>query len=127
MSIWRGQPGRTAVMGTAFAVFVVCCLLPVVYLLATTLSAGHDLVLDSRQRGLLYNTTILGLGTAVLATAVGAPLGIVLARVPLRRKALARLLAGAPVLLHVIRKERALGGVEDDFAGGELGGGTLDR
>ena len=62
-------------------------------------SAYTALVLDSRQRGLLYNTALLGIGTAVFATAIGAPLGVALARVPLRRKALLRLLAAAPVLL----------------------------
>ncbi len=56
-------------------------------------------VLDSRQRGLLYNTALLGVGTATLATAIGAPLGIVLARIPLRGRGVVRLLAGAPVLL----------------------------
>ena len=45
-----------------------------------------SLALDSRQQGLLFNTALLGIGTAVLATAIGAPLGIVLARVPLRRR-----------------------------------------
>ena len=83
--------------------FVVCCVLPVAYLLATTLGApgafAAAVVLDSRQRGLLYNTALLGVGTATLATAIGAPLGIVLARVPLRGRGVVRLLAGAPVLL----------------------------
>ena len=83
--------------------FVVCCVLPVAYLLATTLGAPGSfaaaVLLDSRQRGLLYNTALLGVGTATLATAIGAPLGIVLARVPLRGRGVIRLLAGAPVLL----------------------------
>ena len=90
------------VIGVALVAFVVCCVLPVSYLLATTLGAPDAfgaVALDSRQQGLLLNTAILGVGTAVLATAMGAPLGIVLARVPLRRRAVVRLLAGAPVLL----------------------------
>ena len=103
MGIWRGQHGRTAVIGAALMAFVVCCVLPVAYLLATTLGAPGSfaaaVVLDSRQRGLLYNTALLGVGTATLATAIGAPLGIVLARVPLRRRGVVRLLMGAPVLL----------------------------
>ena len=90
MRIWRGQHSRTAVIGVAFVAFVVCCVLPVAYLLATTLGApgafAAAVALDSRQRGLLFNTALLGVGTAALATAIGAPLGIVLARVPLRRQ-----------------------------------------
>ena len=85
-----------------FIACVVCCVLPVAYFLATTLwRSEHAYVavaLDSRQQGLLFNTALLGVGTAVLATAIGAPLGIVLARVPLRRRGV-WVLAGAPVLL----------------------------
>lgn len=102
MRIWRGQHSRTVVIGLALLTFFVCCVLPVAYLLATTLGAVSDaqsLVLDARQRGLLYNTTMLGVGTAACATLLGAPLGIVFARVPLRRKAIVRLLAAVPVLL----------------------------
>ena len=103
MGIWRGQHSRTAVIGLAFMACVICCVLPVAYLLATTLGAASSayvaVALDSRQQGLLFNTALLGVGTAVLATAIGAPLGIVLARVPLRRRGVVRVLAGAPVLL----------------------------
>ena len=102
MRIWRGWHSRTVVITVAFATFLACCVLPLAYLLLTTVAAtgdARDLALDSRQRGLLYNTAILGIGTAALATMIGTPLGIALARVPLRRKALVRLLAGAPVLL----------------------------
>jgi iron(III) transport system permease protein len=91
------------VIGLAFVAFVVCCVLPVAYLLATTLGAARSayaaVALDNRQQGLLLNTALLGLGTAALATAIGALLGIVLARVTLRRRGLVRLLLGAPVLL----------------------------
>ena len=103
MGIWRGQHSRTAVIGAALVAFVVSCVLPVAYLLATTLGPASRayavVMLDSRQQGLLFNTALLGIGTAVLATAIGAPLGIVLARVPLRGRRVVRLLAGAPVLL----------------------------
>jgi iron(III) transport system permease protein len=103
LRIWRGQHSRTAVIGAAITAFVVCCVLPVAYLLATTLGApgafAATVLLDSRQRGLLYTTALLGVGTATLATAIGAPLGIALARVPLRRRGPLRVLAGTPVLL----------------------------
>ena len=95
--MWRGQLSRTGVVGAAFAVFVVCCVLPIGYLLATTLGSASGayaaVVLDSRQQGLLYNTALLGIGTAPLSTTIGVPLGVALARVPLRRKAVIRLLA----------------------------------
>jgi iron(III) transport system permease protein len=100
--MWRSQRSRTAVIGVAVAVFVVCCVLPLAYLLASTIgsdAAYGAVLLDSRQRGLLYNTALLGTGTALLATAIGAPLGFAMARVPLRRKPLLRLVTAVPVLL----------------------------
>ncbi|MGH9161739.1 MAG: ABC transporter permease [Vicinamibacteraceae bacterium] len=102
--MWRRQPVRTGVIGLATAVFLVCCVLPIVYLLATALTDGSrtpvtSLLLDARQRGLLYNTAFLGVGTALCATVLGVPLGTALARVPLRRKGFARLALAAPALL----------------------------
>jgi iron(III) transport system permease protein len=100
--MWRWQSSQTAVVGAAIAVFVVCCVLPVGYLLTVSLSsleAFSALLLDARQRQLLYNTALLGTGTALLATAIGAPLGIALARIALPRKAALRLALAAPVLL----------------------------
>src|SRR5918994_6689006 len=99
--MWRGQLSRATVIGVAVATFVVCCVLPIGYLLATTLGSAdaYAAALDSRQRGLLYNTALLGVGTAALATAIGAPLGVALARVPLPRKAVIRLFAAAPLVL----------------------------
>ncbi len=92
-----------AVMGAASALFFVCCVLPAGYLLGRLLIGGDATPttawLDVRQRGLLYNTTVLGLGTALLGTAIGAPLGVALARIPLRRPALVRLALATPLLL----------------------------
>ena len=45
---------------------------------------------------LLYNTALLGSGTAVLATLIGVPLGVVLARMDLPRKGTVRLALAAP-------------------------------
>lgn len=99
----RGHRDQTFVMSAAFVVFAVCCVLPIAYLVATTFGFDGNtyraLALDSRQRGLLFNTAMLGTGTALLATALGAPLGIVLARVPLRFKGVIRVAAAAPILL----------------------------
>jgi iron(III) transport system permease protein len=100
--MFRWQSNRTAVVGIAIAVFVVCCVLPVGYLLAASLNgvdASSALGLDARQRGLLFNTALIGLGTALLATAIGAPMGLALARVSVRHKAVVRLALAAPVLL----------------------------
>jgi iron(III) transport system permease protein len=101
--MWRWPASRTVVVGSALALFAVCCLLPIGYLLFLSLS-GTDAVyaalwLDPRQRGLLWNTTLLGTGTALLATAIGAPLGLVLARIAVSRKAALRIALAAPVLL----------------------------
>jgi iron(III) transport system permease protein len=101
--MWRRDACRLTVLGVAVAIFVICCLLPLAYLLyefvLTADASFSALRLDVRQRGLLYNTAVLGTSTAVAATAVGAPLGVVLARVPLRGKDLIRLALVAPVLL----------------------------
>jgi iron(III) transport system permease protein len=91
------------VIGIAVVLFGLCCLLPVGYLLTLLLSgneaADGAIWLDGRQRGLLANTAFLGAGTALLATAIGAPLGVALARISMRRKMLLRLALTAPVLL----------------------------
>ena len=94
---------RTVVTGTAVVLFIACCVLPVAYLLTVPLTTGdvsyRALWLDARQQGLLWNTAQLGVGTALLATVIGAPLGLVLARVDLRGKALLRIALAAPVVL----------------------------
>ena len=68
----RWPSSRTALVGVAIAVFVVCCVLPVGYLLSVSLSgdALSALLLDARQRRLLSNTALLGLGTALLRQAM---------------------------------------------------------
>jgi iron(III) transport system permease protein len=101
--MWRQQFSRTVVIGTAVVVFIVCCVAPVFYLLFTSLASAETayaaVLLDARQRGLLYNTALLGTATAVVASAIGIPLGIALARVPLRRKQAIRLALAAPALV----------------------------
>jgi iron(III) transport system permease protein len=101
--MWGWRSSRTFVIGATGVLFAVCCLLPVAYLFARSLAGIQDAVaelwLDARQRMLLYNTTFLGIGAATLSTAIGAPLGITLARVPLKRKAAIRVALGAPMLL----------------------------
>jgi len=104
--MWGWRSARTFVVGTAVAGFVFFCIVPFAYMVAVWLidairqaSAYSDLLLDSRQRGLLLNTALLGIGTAVTATLVGVPLGVALARVSLPFKASTRILLAAPALL----------------------------
>lgn len=100
--MWGLYSSRTAVIAAAIAVFVTACVLPLVSMLTASLrgsTAFAALLLDARQRGLLYNTTLLGLSTAAGATLIGAPLGIALARIDLPWKPLVRMLLAAPLLL----------------------------
>ncbi len=101
--MWGWRSSRTFVIGTAAVIFGVCCILPAAYLFTTSLggvyAAAAALLLDARQRSLLYNTILLGVGVAALSTAIGAPLGITLARLPLKRKAAVRVVLAAPMLL----------------------------
>ena len=98
----RWLSSRTVVVGIAMVLFVVCCVLPLGYLVTVSLTdvaAFPAMALDARQRGLLLNTALLGTGTACLATAIGAPLGLALARIALPRMALLRVALAAPALL----------------------------
>jgi iron(III) transport system permease protein len=98
--MWGRRSSRTVVVGVAGAVFAVGCVLPIASLLLTSLGRAADAYsLDVRQWGLLANTARLGAGTALLAVAIGTPLGLVLARAPLPHKALLRMTLAAPVLL----------------------------
>lgn len=101
--MWRWPSSRTVVTGTALAAFAVCSLLPVGYLAIAAAAAGDGAwsssVLDARQRALLYNTAALGLGTALLSTAIGTPLGLAMARIRLPGKPLLRIALAAPLLL----------------------------
>jgi iron(III) transport system permease protein len=104
--MWGWRSGRTIAVGAAIAAFALFCALPLAYMIAMcfsepgrAVSSYRGLLLDSRQRGLLFNTAILGAGTAVTATLVGVPLGIALARVVMPFKAGLRILLAAPALL----------------------------
>jgi iron(III) transport system permease protein len=104
--MWGWRSSRTLVTLIAVAAFVVVCVLPVLFMLWPALmeprsiaGAMSALLLDRRQTSLLYNTILLGVGTAVLATLVGAPLGFGLARFELPFKAGLRLALIAPAVL----------------------------
>lgn len=95
-------PGSRAVfVGAAVGVFFTTGVLPLVYMLATSVGdvPASALFLDARQRALLSNSAVLAAATAALATLIGVPLGFGLARVPTPRSAVLRIALAAPVLL----------------------------
>ena len=64
-----------------------------------SLSAAARSLADERQRALMLNTLGLGSGVTLFALAVGAPVGIILARCTPRRASLARLIFAVPLVL----------------------------
>jgi ABC-type Fe3+ transport system permease subunit len=104
--MWGWRSSRTLVLGAAVSVLLVVCALPAGYMLVHSVGEGaaqwsalSTLLLDARRRELLVNSAVLASSTAIIATLIGAPLGLVLARVPLQHKALVRLALAAPVTL----------------------------
>jgi iron(III) transport system permease protein len=100
--MWGWRSSRTWVIAAATLIFLLGCVVPLASLLLELLrrpDALASLAIDARQRGLLLNTAVLGVGTAVLSTLIGAPLGILLGRIATRRKALLRLALGAPAVI----------------------------
>jgi len=101
--MWRWTSSRTLVLGLAVLAFVVCCVLPVAWtfleLLRRPPAITSELLLDARRRGLLYSTTALGVGTSILATLIGVPLGILLGRVTVPAKGVLRIALAAPAFI----------------------------
>lgn len=100
--MWGLRSSRTVVVGIAMAAFVMASVLPLGYMLVQSASSGiwnAAVLLDARQRALLLDTALLGVGTALLATAIGAPLGLVLARVTVPLKSALRVALAAPLAL----------------------------
>src|SRR5262245_12956605 len=102
--MWGWRSSRTFVLAAAAAIFVVVCVLPVASMLLTV--AGSEaattwtaVLLDARQLRLLSTTLVFGLGTALLSTVIGAPLGFVLARVPVPYTTAFRLALIAPAVV----------------------------
>src|SRR5215208_7084615 len=86
---------RTVVLTVAIALFVAFCVLPVVYMFSVSITdaAGtfsldnyRQLFTEPRRRDLLLTSALLGAGTAIVATTLGAPLGLFLARSDLPAK-----------------------------------------
>lgn len=103
--MWGWRSGRTVAVATAAAAFVVVCILPPAFMVSAIVTADaagatlRSALLDSRQRSLLATTIALGSGAAVFATAIGAALGLVLARLDVPLKAAARIALAAPAVL----------------------------
>ena len=103
---WLSRPN--VALGIAAGFFVVLCILPGLYMLGVSFisAAGgfslenyRHLLADPRQRQLLLSSTVLSTGTAMLATLIGAPLGLLLARADLPAKSVLRLALVMPLVV----------------------------
>jgi iron(III) transport system permease protein len=104
--MWGYSPARVVVLGSALALLFVCSVAPVALMLAQAfVGAGSDAPLfdawrlDGRQRTLLLNTALLGIGAALVAVLLGTPLGFALARQRWRHRRWWRILLAVPLLL----------------------------
>lgn len=105
---WLRPSARGFVLGVAVALFILLCALPVIYMLCVSFIGADGgiavehyrrLLTEPRQRSLLLTSTLLGCGTATIATLIGAPLGLLLARAELPLKKLLRFLLIVPLAL----------------------------
>ena len=99
---------KTMSLGVAGVLFVAICVSPLIYMLALSFIAIDGgftfdnygrLLTEARQRELLMNSALLGAASATVATIVGAPLGLLLARADLPAKGLLRLALIIPLVL----------------------------
>jgi iron(III) transport system permease protein len=104
--VWLSE--RTIAVSIAAALFIMLCVLPAIYMFVVSfISADGSLSLDnyrrllaeSRQRELLLTSTLLGTGAAALATVIGAPLGLLLARADLPARRLLRFAFVVPLVI----------------------------
>jgi iron(III) transport system permease protein len=96
--------GRGAAFAGATLILIACCVAPLgVLLLAPSLTGRWDAYasawLDVRQLQLLVNSVRIAAGVMMLATAIGSPLGFLLARVPIPARHAVRLALALPVVL----------------------------
>jgi iron(III) transport system permease protein len=99
---------KAMALGAAVVLFFALCVLPLIYMLAvsfTGIDGGFTfanyggLLTEARQRELLMSSALLGAATATLATLLGAPLGLLMARAELPAKRLLRLTLIIPLVL----------------------------
>ncbi len=104
----RLQPARTCTLGFAAACFVFFCLLPIGYMLpqsfvgpvgGLSLDNYRRLLAEPRQHTLLGNSLMLAVGSSMLAALIGTPLGILLARVDIPAKRMARVMLLIPLIV----------------------------
>src|SRR5688572_30047577 len=86
---------RIIMLSIAVTLFFLLCVLPFLYMFTLSLTNENgalslenykQLLIESKQRELLANSTILGMGAAMIATLLGVPLGLLLARVEIAAK-----------------------------------------
>ena len=129
---------RAIILGVAGALFVLLCVLPVIYMLGVSLVGANGeisfsnywrLLIDARQRELLRTSTLLGAGTALVATIIGAPLGLVLARADLPAKRLLRIVLVIPLVVppYVLALSWILISGSQGFMAGWLGSDLLSK
>jgi len=96
------------VLSIAALLLIALCALPVIYMIGVSLTgADGALNLDNysrlfsevRQRGLFLNSLLLAASASLLATAIGAPLGLLLARADLPAKRWLRILLVIPLII----------------------------
>jgi iron(III) transport system permease protein len=95
---------RGLVFAAVMAMLLAICVAPLVVLLAAPAWVGRwdayrDAILSARQVGLLVNSLRIAGGVAVVATVLGAFLGFLLARAPIRARNAIRLGLAVPVLI----------------------------
>ena len=93
---------RRLLTSAAILALVGCSILPLAHLIGSAFARADLLgatLLETRHWRLLLNTCVLGGGTALLATGIGAPLGLALARVSLPYKPMLRVVLAAPIVL----------------------------
>jgi iron(III) transport system permease protein len=99
---------RALTLSLAITLFVLFCVLPIVYMFVVsltdaaggfTLSNYRQLLTDPRQRGLMLTSIVLGGGAAIFATVLGAPLGLLFARARLPAKRFLRLALVVPLVV----------------------------
>jgi iron(III) transport system permease protein len=100
----RHDVDRILTVGAAWTLFALCCVSPIAWMLFGSAGSGSLMAAaiglgDERQRSLMVNTLMLGVGVTAFAFAVGAPAGVILARCNPRRAWLARLIFAVPLVL----------------------------
>jgi len=100
----RHDADCTLTLAAAWALFALCCISPIVWMLFGTagsgsLSAAAVGLADERQRSLMVNTLSLGAGVTALAFVIGAPAGMILARCHPRRVWFLRFVLAVPLVL----------------------------